>query len=743
MPNLAERPPVKVEELVHVTDPQRASQFGISPSQADAQSSGPEGSQQGGEKSISPDRSEEPQSSLIRDPSGNEHYIGPSGTLNFLSQLRKLVDSENVISGSSNPENTTKFTMDDTAQALEADEQREGEAEEPPSAPDTTGDGPSPGSITSAIARDFTRLPMADMEEVLRSFPSDETLEALIHSYFKNVHNDFPLFHRATFEDEYELYIVQARRRSQMPRNRPRELPDWGWIGCLHMMIVFGSIADRNIPGIDHAVLRRKSINATRALLPQFISKCSLSNIRVLLLLALFLHNNNERNASSNLVGLATRISFALGLHRSDMSQSFRPLEREVRKWVFCTLYSFEQFLASALGRPSGLQEIDVEVVPPREGFVDGGIGTDAKLVSWSLKLQTILARTRLIYVSKRTSDSLRSAAAPSVEEILKALDKWKHEISQAPGFDLPWIKSQQGEGTTPSANEPNAMDLEDLKVSMSWKTPPQLRAVLLLHIQFHYIAIVATRPVLLRDIAMLRKAATAGNLRYGPMSAASELCVKHACQLAYLVILLDSFHVINGLSGLDIFYAYCSAMILILRLLRTPRSDVPQPADQDPSQEKEEEELQASLRTLVYKTQDVINRAEKAGSMKRFGLVVDKFAECISNRPNKLPPLANHSAYLVAQQAQRFPTAGQSEIMANFGYPYGSLDQVMGDQGQLSSFSGTNMEGLLDFLPLTTFGGNMGVEGGPLTQFLGSEDVQMPEWSDMEMLLGGYGGPG
>ena len=748
MPNLADRSrvPVKVEDLVRVPDSQVPSQFDQAQIQADSNSTIAEGSLRGGDKSRPRTRSnsQEPQASLVRDTSGNEHYIGPSGTWNFLNQLRKLVDTNNAAIESTSLEGA-KFALDDP-QPPGADEQREEPGENQPVETNalTAQDGVSPVSITSAITCDFPHLPSADMNEVLKQFPPDETLELLIDSYFKNVHDDFPLFHRATFEDEYELYIVQVRRRPQLARPRQRPLPDWGWIGCLHMMIVFGSITNRSIENIDHENLCRKSVTIARALLPQFISKCSLANVRVLLLLAIFLHNNNERNAAWNLVGTATRISFALGLHRSDMSSSFRPLEREVRKWVFCTLYSFEQFLASSLGRPSGVQDIDVEIVPPREGFVDGGSGTDAKLVSWSLKLQGILAKTRLIHVVKRSSGHpSHIASAPTVQEILISLDKWKQEISQGPGFDLPWVKSQQGAGATPSANETNAMDLEELRSSLSWKTHAQVRAVLLLHIQFHYIAIVATRPILLRDIAMLRKPATEESSRNGSMSSYSEFCVKHACQLGYLVVLLDSFDVMNGLSGLDIFYAYCAAMILIVRLILKPGLTPTETMDQDASQAKEAE-LQVCIRGLVSNIQDVINRADKSSSMARFARVIDAFAECINRPSNQISNLTNHDTYSTNQQPQVSVSGNRAQIVPNFGNHLGHPDEQPSGHSQMGTpvqFMGSNMEGLLDFWPLSTFGG-AGMDGGPLTQYLGSEDLPMPEWSDMELFLAGYGGP-
>ncbi|KAF5026735.1 hypothetical protein F66182_1153 [Fusarium sp. NRRL 66182] len=646
-------------------------------------------------------RGEEPQASLVKDNSGHEHYIGPSGTLNFWNQLRKLVDSNDSPHAAPGREGTTRFTQDNTSRLLEADGQED--EDQPQRSEAAPQDGPSPGSITSAIARDFTRLPTADMDEILGQFPPNTILEQLIQSYFKHVHDDFPLLHRATFEDEYELFIVQARRNTSLT-SRPVRLPDWGWIGCLHMIVVFGSIADRSIPNVDHSALRRRSVTVARALLPQFISKCSLTNVRVLLLLALFLHNNNERNAAWNIAGTATRISFALGLHRSDMISSFRPLEREVRKWVFCTLYSFEQFLASSLGRPSGLQELDVELVPPREGFVEGGIGTDARLVSWSVKLQAILARTRLLHVGTYRS------SGPTLEEIISVLDGWKNDIGRAPGLDVPWIKIEGP--TLASIDQENAVDMEELKVSLAWKTRAQLRAVLLLHVQFHYIAIVATRPLLLRDVASTRKADA--ETPKTPVPPHAAMCVKHACQLSYLMILLDHFSVLNGLSGLDIFYAYCSAMVLILRLLRL------RPGEGVESIGMEEVALQTKIRRLVATLRIVINHTDKCGSMKRLAQVVDTFSEC-ANNPNDTPGLFNASL--------------QGTRTNNPTYPPGwSAEQGHAQQGQGVGFG--SMEGLADFLPFPGFGP---IEGS-MAQFMPGNEMPMPEWPDMEFLMGEFG---
>jgi hypothetical protein len=660
--------------------------------------------------------SDEAEASMIKDTSGHKHYIGPSGTLNFLNQLRHLVDSNNAPGGSATtkPEGAAKFTGDDIAQALEADdaEEQQPEQTDPATADSIQTDGVSPDSITSAIARDFARFPIADMEEIVRLLPPNDILELLIHSYFKNVHDDFPLFHRATFEDEYELFVVRTRRNPHLARTRPR--PDWGWIGCLYMVIVFGSITNRNIPNLDHAQLRRTSVSMARSLLPQFISKCSLTNVRVLLLLALFLHNNNERNAAWNLVGTATRISFALGLHRSDMASSFRPLEREIRRLVFCTLYSFDQFLELSLGRPSGIHETDAEIIAPREGFLDGSGGTDAKLLSWSLKLQAILGRTRLMYVgrSQRASSSI-----PTVEEVLTTLRNWKLEISQVPGFDVPLVRLP---GVEEVAHGTGALDLEDLKASLAWKTRSQLRAVLLLHIQFHYIAIVATRSILLRNVSMMRKASSqAASYKLERLSPHAAVCVNHASQLCYLILLLDHFEVLNGLTGLDIFYCYCAAMILILRLLPPPRQNLEEPGVGT-------EELHTHLFSLVSTVRDVINGTDKSGSMKRFARVVDTFAGCVNLEKRQEFP----GNYITALQAgpQQYGTPSSS-INPNMA---GSMDEV-----SLQNFG--NPSGMLDLFPFMTFGEDAMGMNMPVP---GDEEMPISEWSNMQLFLAGYGDP-
>lgn len=252
--------------------------------------------------------------SLASDASGKEHYIGPSGGLQFLGQLRRLLISREQRPGSQSlipPGAVSRFTEDDGAQALEAEESHEGGPNSRNNdnvSITTTRDQQSLGSIAS-LESDFSWKSSAGIEEHWRRLPATDLLEKLLQSFFQNVHDDFVLFQRGMFEGDYEAQSRMLRHHGNQS-NHDRE-PDLGLLACIYMMLVFGSMSGPTIGRntLDHNALRKYCVSSARSLLPQLISKCTLYNLRALLLLGLFLHNNNEKNATWNLVGTATSLA--------------------------------------------------------------------------------------------------------------------------------------------------------------------------------------------------------------------------------------------------------------------------------------------------------------------------------------------------------------------------------------------------------------------------------------------------
>lgn len=612
-----------------------------------------------GQPDINPDKKEDPafqdqKVGLLRDTSGHEHYIGPSGSLQFLDQLRRLLISrESEISTGHTNQHASDGTRDELPQSLEAEIQYN---EDPEIAKRAVVQSHDASPLEDSLSPQATSTsssglaPTDEIQELMDQIPELELVESLLPLYWNNVHEDFPLFHRESFEKEYDAFIRNRRQSAQFPSTLGVTRPDHGWIGCLHMMVVFGSLS--NVPhhnDLESKILQKHCVDATRKLLPRIVTKCSLSGVRALLLLSLFLHNDNERNAAWNLVGTATRICFALGLHRNDTSELFSPIERETRRRVFCTLYGFEQFLASSLGRPSGVNDIDVQVVHPSGAVLNGRQDSDDSLSLMTLKLNRILSTSRNPrYASASTAQAPHEAHQLSVDEVLASLKVWKAELSSHQGLDVPVATEEDDK--LPVPNGPR-MELSELKTLLGWRDLPSLRALLHLHIQYHYIYILVTRPFLLRSITASGRTGHTAVHEQGShttipnkLGQFSDMCFRHACQMARLLLLLDSFGLIHGASGLDVFFAYSAAMILILRSLRLDPSEQPfltKPEDaaeaegkirkmsgQQGLQDPDEKLLLVALRELVVRLRELVMRVPKSSTMERFARAMVTFEE-------------------------------------------------------------------------------------------------------------------
>lgn len=69
--------------------------------------------------------------------------------------------------------------------------------------------------------------------------------------------------------------------------------------------------------------------------------------------------------------GIALRIGIGLGLHRSQAgSSTMSPVQREVRRRVWWTLYLFDRMISSKLGYPLAIRDDDIDVeYPSMEGL--------------------------------------------------------------------------------------------------------------------------------------------------------------------------------------------------------------------------------------------------------------------------------------------------------------------------------------------------------------------------------------
>lgn len=133
--------------------------------------------------------------------------------------------------------------------------------------------------------------------------------------------------------------------------------------------------ADSRIPGTSYFV---QAVN----LLQDLYEVGSIEQVQILLLLVSmvirsfcrmltislsFYANSLGRVKSAHVYcGIALRIGIGLGLHRSQAGSSIMsPVQREVRRRVWWTLYLFDRMISSKLGYPLAIRDDDIDVEGP------------------------------------------------------------------------------------------------------------------------------------------------------------------------------------------------------------------------------------------------------------------------------------------------------------------------------------------------------------------------------------------
>ncbi|KAL1969458.1 hypothetical protein VTN77DRAFT_8896 [Rasamsonia byssochlamydoides] len=539
---------------------------------------------------------------LVQDTSGRSYYIGPSGSLSFFAKLRELVSERHP---------SSRFASDNVAEALEARSER---------SPHPTAETNQPVTSNPAATLSCEALRSASC---LRNLPLG-TLDELLRLYFDNVHVDFPLFHRAMFQDEFERYFL-SKSRSQSCVNSQAERtdnePDDGWLVCLHMMVAFGCVLQRALPGHDRSTetstyetLQSECWNMSRAALPRLTTMCVQSHVQALLLIALYLHGINERNASWILAGCAARIAVAIGLHRKELHGSFPLIERETRKRIWCTLYGFEQFLCLSLGRPPAVDDDEVNASPPSDDVMSSN--GPPGYTEWNFQLQLLASKLRRTMSVQYQPTRLGTAQKMTPKAILNDLKAW--EDSLPAHLVLPEVLLEQ-----PVPSEPQ------LRQYCSQYPVHHLRSIILLHIQYHSLVILATRPYLLMIISASQAAMPYPwddvDVATNEITHLARSCVFSASRLATLILILDRFHILNGLTWLDVFYAYSAAMVLLLRILWIPH---PSASREDLDKEKA---MKGHANALVREVWLVLKSVTKSSTMQRFASVVENFADAVT----------------------------------------------------------------------------------------------------------------
>lgn len=478
-------------------------------------------------------------------PHGVAHYVGPASSFEFARAVRRLVgvrsetlDDTRARLGRRSKLRAefanlkTSIALEPRIQAHPASTVRE-HSNEPPTRS-------SPGA---SEAQEGLRSVSPSRRWLRALVPPREISDKLVQAFFDRLHTNYILFHRGTFHTRYESIWQRS------PIYRYEREP--GWLCSLFMVFVFGAQLLEHEGLEDAAGLQRKFLRHVRERFHHLALTANLPNVQALLLLQLYEHNAGERNTSWILLGQAARMSIALGMHREGTSHNFDAIERNTRRMVWFTLYSFEQFTSLQLGRPSTIKALEVNVHLPDESVLDGS-DYPPDYINHASKLLDLTSKVRHFATAASPNcfdDVFLTSMVDSLTTISKELNTWYTRLPR------------------------------HLRPEWSFISPRHLRAVLLLHANYHHIASVLTRPYLLAkvDHDIRHQADSGSNL---PAVTASTVtlaqdCITSSVAVADMLHRLSSESLLEGLGWTDFYYLYHAMLALCLDFLGRPHLSV------------------------------------------------------------------------------------------------------------------------------------------------------------------------
>lgn len=500
----------------------------------------------------------------IRAPHGVAHYVGPASSFEFANTVRRLVALRSELCHDSDSRHDQRsnlraeFTNLQTSIALEprirthpASSVRESNTDGYATHSSSTlpGNQKQVNGDKGDIQPHCTCTP----NSLRTQMPTRELAERLIKAFFDRLHPNYPLFHRGTFHTQFET--IWQRSSSLSTDHDP------GWLCSLLMVYVFGAQLLEHEGLEDATRIQRRLLRLVRERFDRLALTANLANVQALLLLQLYEHNAGERNTSWILLGQAARMAIALGMHREGTVHNFDVIERNTRKMIWFTLYSFEQYASLALGRPSAIKALEVNIRLPDEAMTDG-YDHPPDYFTHASRLVELTSKVRHFATASSPNcfnDQFLVSMLDSVAIINQELRNWCQCLPQ------------------------------HLRPEWSHSRTQHLRAVLLLHINYHYIVSVLNRPYLLckadHDIkqrSLLSPNAAAASTAGPEIARLAQLCVTSSIHVAEMLHRLASASLLEGSGWIDFFYLYHAMLAMCLEFLGRPHQSAEDWTDQD-----------------------------------------------------------------------------------------------------------------------------------------------------------------
>lgn len=193
--------------------------------------------------------------------------------------------------------------------------------------------------------------------------------------------------------------------------------------------------------------MRSKYFHASQRLLD--VTSCrDLTSLQVIVAMIIYLQSTGNISLCYSYISVAMASSLRMGLHRSDPTNAFGPIEHEIRKRTFWVLRTMETYVSTLLGLPRIVSDEDIDQEKPSE-FEDEYILDNRTFPAETshistitatkahIELITILAKVvRSVYASGYNfsfRNGLCQVDASKVVEIENDLERWSQQLHHIP----------------------------------------------------------------------------------------------------------------------------------------------------------------------------------------------------------------------------------------------------------------------------------------------------------------------
>ncbi|KAF1842380.1 uncharacterized protein K460DRAFT_409795 [Cucurbitaria berberidis CBS 394.84] len=375
--------------------------------------------------------------------------------------------------------------------------------------------------------------------------PSRSLADALVLAFFDHVHVYLPIFHRSMFQ--FRLEATYARKTELL-----KDCWDIGWLVALALVFAFGcQQLHEHDPEQAHK-LRMEYLSFAKTYFRQLLTTTCLANVQALVLLNLHHHTVGQKSSSWLLIGLAARMAITMGMHRDGANMEFDPIERNTRRQVWWSIYSFEKILCSILGRSTAIDDREMSFKIPDAPMLEQKT-MSAEFMGFNFEVVRLSYSIRQRAYFDKISAQERSPTITVAESLLQECDDFFTTIPT------------------------------HLSLIFSPVPSDQRGRILLLHIYYFYTRCIVSRDFLIRkverSINQLENKPPPFSEDWDKTFALSEDCVESAHKS--LQCMMAGAHLgMIGYSWLDLFFILHSVLIVCADFLARPKEQPDSPKD-------------------------------------------------------------------------------------------------------------------------------------------------------------------